>query len=94
MTPGYSLEFDDLNTAERVAIKSPAIVHFAGPGQVKPWNARCKHPLKQSYLDAKAKTPWASTALLDTPPPPWKQVWQQTIFKAKCTIRRQLVRNP
>ncbi|MCX5956285.1 MAG: glycosyltransferase family 8 protein [Cyanobacteria bacterium] len=94
LTPGYSLEFDDLNSDERVAIKSPAIVHFAGPGPVKPWNARCNHPLKQSYLDAKAKTPWAATELLDIPPPRWKQVWQQTVFKAKCMIRHQLVRNP
>jgi len=90
LTPGYELDVDNLSLAEQQAINAPAIVHFAGPGPVKPWNARCNHPLKQSYLDAKAETPWASTALLDAPPPPWRQSLQQTVFKAKCIIRSKL----
>lgn len=91
---GLSKDYDaigyNLNSDEQEAFTNPAIVHFAGPGPIKPWNARCQHPLKQKYLDAKAKTPWASTPLDDMPPHPWLLATKKAVFQAKCFVRRNL----
>jgi lipopolysaccharide biosynthesis glycosyltransferase len=81
----------ELNSIEQDAFLNPAIVHFAGPGPIKPWNAQCVHPLKDKYLEAKAKTPWAASPLDDTPPHPWVQVTNKMIFQAKCSVRRHLI---
>lgn len=88
LLPGYSLAADDLSDSEKEAIANPAIVHFAGPGPVKPWNARCTHPLRHHYLEARTHTPWARDRLDDTPPPRVKRLWDEAIFKAKCRLRR------
>jgi lipopolysaccharide biosynthesis glycosyltransferase len=70
---------------------NPAIIHFAGPGPIKPWNAQCKHPLKEKYLEAKAKTPWAETPLDDMPPSPWLHAMNDIVFQTKCFVRRILI---
>lgn len=91
LLPEFSLDPQQLSTSEQEAINDPAIVHFAGGGgRVKPWNARCLHPLRHHYLQARSLTPWASQPLEDTPPPPWRQLWDQTLFRAKCKARRLL----
>jgi lipopolysaccharide biosynthesis glycosyltransferase len=79
------------NAAEKEAISNPAIIHFAGPGPIKPWNAQCKHPLKEKYLEAKAKTPWAETPLDDMPPSPWLHAMNDIVFQTKCFVRRILI---
>lgn len=83
---------EQLTEAEKVAITDPAIIHFAGPGPLKPWNARCQHPLKERYLEAKAETPWASTPLDDSPPPAWKSAINDTIFRSKWFLKDRLGR--
>ncbi len=89
----YDLSPENLNVNERDAIKSPAIVHFAGPGPVKPWNAQCLHPFRNSYLDAKAKTPWSSNPLDDIPPSRLKRAYQDNVFRLKCQMRKLLPRS-
>jgi lipopolysaccharide biosynthesis glycosyltransferase len=79
------------NAAEKEAYSNPAIIHFAGPGPIKPWNAQCQHPLKGKYLEAKAKTPWSKTPLDDMPPPPWRRSMTQLVFQAKCFVRRNFL---
>jgi lipopolysaccharide biosynthesis glycosyltransferase len=81
----------EFNKAEKEASSNPAIVHFAGSGPIKPWNARCTHPLKGKYLEAKAKTPWATTPLEDIPPHPWQLAINQAVFQAKCLVRRNFI---
>jgi lipopolysaccharide biosynthesis glycosyltransferase len=78
------------NAIEKEALSNPAIVHFAGPGPIKPWNAQCKHPFKGKYLEAKAKTPWATTPLDEIPPHPWLQALNKKVFQAKCFVRHYL----
>ena len=90
LLPEFSLRPEDLTPSEQEAISNPAIIHFAGPGPVKPWNARCKHPLRHHYLDARAQTPWADNPLDDAPPPKLKRVWTEAVFQAKCYARRIL----
>lgn len=91
LLPDFSLDPADLSASEQEAIDHPAIVHFAGGGgRVKPWNARCQHPLRHHYLQARSLTPWASQPLDEAPPPRWRQLWQQTLFRAKCQARRLL----
>lgn len=85
LAPGY--ENVQHTQAELEAISNPAIVHFAGSGTVKPWNARCYHPFKGSYLQAKAQTPWADMPLEDMPPPRWKQHLDDAIFQSKCFVK-------
>ncbi|MFM7268842.1 MAG: glycosyltransferase family 8 protein [Cyanobium sp.] len=87
LTGGYDLSAKTLSEPEREAIESPAIIHFAGPGPVKPWNARCKHPLRHHYLHAKALTPWASTPLDDRPPPLWQRRLAALLFTTKCWLK-------
>ncbi|MFN9548354.1 MAG: glycosyltransferase family 8 protein [Cyanobacteriota bacterium] len=87
--PAFSLDPHDLTAAEQEAITDPAIVHFAGGGwMVKPWNARCRHPLRHHYLQARSLTPWASDPLEDAPPAKWRQRVDQALFHAKCQARR------
>jgi lipopolysaccharide biosynthesis glycosyltransferase len=90
LLPGFSLKPDQLSATEREAIADPAIIHFAGPGPVKPWNARCPHPLKHLYREAKALTPWARVALDETPPPKIVQLWDRAVFRTKSAVRRWL----
>ena len=87
LTHGYDDSYS-YSPSEKLAISDPAIVHFAGPGPVKPWNARCRHPLKQSYLEAKAETPWANQPLDDRPPPWIIDFYQKNLFRVKCKLRK------
>jgi lipopolysaccharide biosynthesis glycosyltransferase len=95
---GLTKEYDDYDyrfTAEETgAIANPAIVHFAGPGPIKPWNARCQHIFRSHYLDAKAATPWASIALDDMPAPAWRQALDKKVFRIKCLLRRKIIGDP
>ena len=78
----------ELSVAEKEAFSNPAVIHFAGPGPIKPWNAQCNHPLKERYLETKAKTPWASTPLEDIPPSSWQMTVNKAVFEAKCFVRK------
>ena len=91
LTHGYDHTYL-LSQSEQLAISDPAIVHFAGPGPIKPWNARCQHPLKQKYLEAKAQTPWANQPLDDSPPPWIITAYQKNIFRFKCQLRKLLTK--
>ena len=42
----------------REAKSRPAIWHFEGPGENKPWDPRCRHPAREHYLAERAATPW------------------------------------
>ena len=53
------------------------------------WNA-CPH-LKGKYLEAKVKTPWATTPLEDVPPHPWQIAINKAVFQAKCLVRRNFI---
>lgn len=89
LLPEASLAPEDLTASEQEAIRNPAIVHFAGGGGlVKPWNARCQHPLRHQYLSVRSGTPWASMPLDDAPPPQWRQMWDGALFRAKCQARQ------
>jgi lipopolysaccharide biosynthesis glycosyltransferase len=92
---GLTREYDSIGyqfTAdEKEAVSNPAIIHFAGPGPIKPWNAQCKHPLKEHYLQARAATPWADTPLDDIRPAAWVIAYKQAVFRMKCLIRRRLI---
>jgi len=90
LLPDFDLSPERLTASERLAIRQPAIVHFAGPGPVKPWNARSTHPLRDHYLAAKAATPWSATPLDDLPAPRWVSLAQELTFRAKCKARRLL----
>jgi lipopolysaccharide biosynthesis glycosyltransferase len=86
----YDLSDDNLTDAERMAIANPAIIHFAGPGPVKPWNARCTHPLRDLYRICSARTPWADVPLDDLPPPALVGAWQRSLFNLKCGVKNLL----
>jgi len=45
------------------ATASPAILHFEGPGDCKPWHFLSGHPWTATYREVLAGTPWASTPL-------------------------------
>jgi lipopolysaccharide biosynthesis glycosyltransferase len=83
LNKAYDLSPENLTTSEQEAIHSPAIIHFAGGGALKPWHAGCQHPYRQHYLDAKAKTPWKSTPLLHAPPPVWKRASMRIMKKTR-----------
>jgi len=87
LTGGYDLSPESLTETEIAAIHKPAIVHFAGSGRDKPWNALCRHPLKDRYLEAMARTPWAETRLDDQPPSALQRIWQESLFRIKCLLR-------
>jgi lipopolysaccharide biosynthesis glycosyltransferase len=40
------------------AIARPAIVHFEGPRENKPWHLLCDHPLRGAYFRHRQSTPW------------------------------------
>ena len=40
------------------AIRDPAIIHFEGPRQNKPWHVLCDHPYRDAYLAHRRQTPW------------------------------------
>jgi lipopolysaccharide biosynthesis glycosyltransferase len=88
LMPKYSLADEDLTASEKEAINDPAIVHFAGPGPVKPWNARCRHPLRHHYLRARSQMPWADQPLDDAPPPRLQRLWGEAMFRTKSSVKR------
>lgn len=53
----WSRELLDRAEVER-AIADPAIIHFEGPGDNKPWHILCEHPRRDAYLDCRRQTPW------------------------------------
>jgi lipopolysaccharide biosynthesis glycosyltransferase len=87
LLPDFSLDPTGLTASERHAIADPAIIHFAGPGPVKPWNAACPHPWRELYRQAKALTPWAATPLDNRPAPRWQRAWTRAVFEGKCLLR-------
>jgi lipopolysaccharide biosynthesis glycosyltransferase len=86
----YDLSPELLSPAEQEAIDRPAIVHYAGPGAVKPWHHRCTHPWRESYRRHQAATPWASEPLMEQPLPWPIRAWQGVVFQAKCQVRSLL----
>jgi lipopolysaccharide biosynthesis glycosyltransferase len=88
LMPEYSLADEDLTASEKEAINDPAIVHFSGPGPVKPWNARCRHPLRHHYLQARSQMPWADQPLDDAPPPRLQRLWGEAMFRTKSSVKR------
>jgi lipopolysaccharide biosynthesis glycosyltransferase len=44
--------------AVREAIENPAIVHFEGPRENKPWHLLCDHPFRGAYREHRLQTPW------------------------------------
>lgn len=40
------------------AIRRPAIVHFEGPAENKPWHVLCDHPYRERYAECRRRTPW------------------------------------
>lgn len=88
LTPEHEVAGTSLTALDRDAQANPAVVHFAGPGVSKPWNFHCTHPYKDRYLHFLAQTPWADTPLDDQPPPAIRRWWDQSIFRAKCALRK------
>lgn len=83
----YLLSPGSLSSSERTAIDDPAIIHYAGPGPVKPWDARSGHPLRDRYRQASAMTPWASVPLENLPPSALMESWHRAVFRTKCAIK-------
>jgi len=83
----YLLSPGSLSPDELRAIDDPAIIHFAGPGPVKPWDARCLHPLRDRYRQASALTPWASVPLDNLPRPALVEAWQKAVFRTKSVVK-------
>jgi lipopolysaccharide biosynthesis glycosyltransferase len=54
--------FHDPVVLERAA-RAPGVVHFEGPGVLKPWNARCFNPFADLYRTYRATTPWPLSEL-------------------------------
>jgi lipopolysaccharide biosynthesis glycosyltransferase len=44
--------------AVREARENPAIRHFEGPSENKPWHLLCERDLRELYLDHRRQTPW------------------------------------
>jgi lipopolysaccharide biosynthesis glycosyltransferase len=42
----------------REAIRRPAIIHFEGPRENKPWHVLCDHPYRDRYAEHRRDTPW------------------------------------
>jgi len=72
---------------DAVARNKPAIIHFAGSGNAKPWHYHCAHPGKARYLELKKKTPWAGVPLDAQPPPLPVRLWHKSLFRIKCLIK-------
>lgn len=68
LDPQWLLEQGGLSAEEQEAVDQPAIIHFAGAGLAKPWNALCTHPWKDRYRELLALTPWAGTPLEGSAP--------------------------
>ncbi|KPK97167.1 MAG: hypothetical protein AMJ95_10500 [Omnitrophica WOR_2 bacterium SM23_72] len=77
-------EFKAQNTEAR---DNPAVIHFAGLGIAKPWNYKCKHPWKNSYLKLKKQTPWAGVPLESQPAPFLVRAWARLVFRLKCLLK-------
>ncbi len=45
------------------ARQDPAIRHFEGPAQNKPWHILCDSPLRERYLEHRRQTPWPEVTL-------------------------------
>ncbi|HEY1567446.1 MAG TPA: glycosyltransferase family 8 protein [Solirubrobacteraceae bacterium] len=45
-------------TETQEAIERPAIVHFEGPRENKPWHVLCENPYRERYLAHRRDTPW------------------------------------
>lgn len=45
-------------TAVNEARLNPAIIHFEGPRENKPWHLLCTHPLRAEYRRQRRLTPW------------------------------------
>lgn len=87
LNPFYDMSREKLTADQIDAIDHPAIVHFAGPGPVKPWHYRCEHPWRDTYRRHIADTPWAQVPL-DDQPPPWPiRAWKEGIFRLKCQAK-------
>jgi lipopolysaccharide biosynthesis glycosyltransferase len=55
----FSWAADLLGRAEIAeAIARPAIIHFEGPAENKPWHVLCDHPARPMYEAHRAHTPW------------------------------------
>jgi lipopolysaccharide biosynthesis glycosyltransferase len=39
-------------------LSDPAIVHFCGVPELKPWHWNCQHPFRHEYRQHRRKTPW------------------------------------
>jgi lipopolysaccharide biosynthesis glycosyltransferase len=87
LNPYYDMSREKLSPEQMEAIDHPAIVHFAGPGPVKPWHFRCEHPWRDTYRRHIADTPWAQVPL-DDQPPPWPiRAWKEGMFRLKCQAK-------
>ncbi|MFM9089599.1 MAG: glycosyltransferase family 8 protein [Cyanobium sp.] len=87
LNPSYDLSPHRLSADQIEAIDHPAIVHFAGPGPVKPWHFRCQHPWRDTYRRHIADTPWAQVPL-DDQPPAWPiRAWKEAVFRLKCQAK-------
>jgi lipopolysaccharide biosynthesis glycosyltransferase len=86
----YDMSRDKLTAAQRESIDHPAIIHFAGPGPVKPWHYRCEHPWRDTYRRHIADTPWAKVPLQDQPPPWPIRAWREGLFQVKCKLKSLL----
>jgi len=49
--------------ARNEAVSDPAIRHFEGPGESKPWHARCETPHRELYFAYRRTTPWPDVAI-------------------------------
>lgn len=67
----------------RDATTNPAIVHFEGPGDNKPWHFLNTHPWGQAYREAMAATPWRDAPLLG-------HNWQNRLIAGALPKRWQL----
>lgn len=80
--------------AVREATTSPGVLHFEGPGPLKPWHALNDHPWRDAYREVLARTPWARPPLgSDDPgvrlirrlPRPWRlpAYWRWALLKQR-----------
>ena len=88
----YKGEDAPLTPQDEAARNKPAIIHFAGAGNTKPWNYHCVHPWKARYLELKNKTPWARVPLESQPPSLPVRLWQESLFRLRCLAKNVLVR--
>lgn len=58
------------------ARRQPAIRHFEGPGDNKPWHYACRRDDRELYLAHRAKTPWPRFRPEGAPRSPFRRVIQ------------------